>query len=91
LGTLADEAGMPLVHLALAFVLNHPAVTSAIIGPRTMEQLESQLGSADIQLSAELLNRIDQIVAPGTNVHPAEFGLENPALAPTAMRRAAAG
>jgi aryl-alcohol dehydrogenase-like predicted oxidoreductase len=91
LGALADEAGMPLVHLSVAFVLNHPAVTSAIIGPRTMEQLESQLSAADIQLSADLLNRIDQIVPPGTNVHPAEFGLENPALAPAAMRRATAG
>ncbi|HLI86835.1 MAG TPA: aldo/keto reductase [Bryobacteraceae bacterium] len=91
LGALADEAGMPLVHLAVAFVLNHPAVTSAIIGPRTMDQLESQLGAADIQLSGDVLNRIDQIVPPGTNVHPAEFGLENPALAPGAMRRAVGG
>jgi aryl-alcohol dehydrogenase-like predicted oxidoreductase len=87
LGALADEAGVPLVHLALAFVLNHPAVTSAIIGPRTMEQLESQLAAADIQLDRGVLDRIDQIVPPGTNVHPAEFGLENPALAPTALRR----
>jgi aryl-alcohol dehydrogenase-like predicted oxidoreductase len=91
LGALADEAGMSLLHLAVAFVLNHPAVTSAIIGPRTMEQLESQLGAADLPLTADLLNRIDQIVPPGTNVHPSEFGLENPALAPAAMRRAAAG
>ena len=48
LAQLAEEAGMSLIHLALAFVINHPAVTSAIIGPRTMEQLESQLGAADV-------------------------------------------
>jgi aryl-alcohol dehydrogenase-like predicted oxidoreductase len=87
LGALADQAGIPLVHLALAFVLNHPAVTSAIIGPRTMEQLESQLPAAGIELDKGVLNRIDEIVPPGTNVHPAEFGLENPSLAPAALRR----
>ncbi len=90
LAALADQAGMPLVHLALAFVLNHPAVTSAIIGPRTMEQLESQLPATAIQLDPSVLNRIDEIVPPGSNVHPAEFGLENPALATAALRRTAA-
>ena len=52
LAQLAEEAGMSLIHLALAFVLQHPAVTAAIIGPRTMEQLESQLGAADVRLDA---------------------------------------
>ena len=52
--------------MALAFVINHPAVTAAIIGPRTMEQLESQLGAADVTLSADVLDRIDEIVPPGT-------------------------
>ncbi len=57
LAQLADEAGMSLIHLALAFVISHPAVTSAIIGPRTMDQLESQLGAADVVLSAEILDQ----------------------------------
>jgi len=63
--SLADEAGISLVHLALAFVLQHPGVTTPIIGPRTMEQLESQLGAVDVRLTTDLLDRIDEIVAPG--------------------------
>src|SRR4029453_2230129 len=65
LAQLAEEAGMSLIEMALAFVLSHPAVTAPIIGPRTMEQLESQLGAADITLSDDVLNRIDEIVPPG--------------------------
>ncbi len=87
LGQLADEAGMSLIDMALAFVINHPAVTAAIIGPRTIEQLESQLGAADVQLEDALLDRIDEIVAPGTNVNPTDAGWTNPALAPAARRR----
>ena len=73
--------------MALAFVIRHPAVTAAIIGPRTMEQLESQLGAADVVLDDALLDRIDEIVAPGTNVNPTDAGWTNPALAPEARRR----
>src|SRR5205085_2530766 len=62
LTALAEEAGLTLIHLALAFVLQHPAVTSAIIGPRTMEQLESQLGADKVTLPTEVLDRIDEIV-----------------------------
>jgi aryl-alcohol dehydrogenase-like predicted oxidoreductase len=87
LGRLADEAGVTLIELALAFVLRHPAVTAAILGPRTMEHLESQLGAADVHLSDEVLDRIDEIVAPGVNVNPADVGYENPALEPAARRR----
>jgi aryl-alcohol dehydrogenase-like predicted oxidoreductase len=87
LGALADEAGISLIDMALAFVLNHPAVTAAIIGPRTIEQLESQLGAADVQLDDALLDRIDQIVAPGTTVNPTDAGWTNRALAPEARRR----
>ena len=87
LGALADETGMPLIELALAFVLRHPAVTAAIIGPRTMEHLESQLPAADIELSDEVLDRIDEIVPPGVNVNPTEQGWDNPALEPSARRR----
>ena len=81
LAQLAEEAGMTLIEMALAFVLNHPAVTAPIIGPRTMEQLESQLPAADVTLSAEVLDRIDEVVPPGTNLNPADGGWQNPALA----------
>jgi aryl-alcohol dehydrogenase-like predicted oxidoreductase len=87
LGRLADEAGVSLVHLALAFVINHPAVTAAIIGPRTVEQLESQLGAVDVKLDAAVLDRIDEIVPPGQTLNPADAGWQNPALAPEARRR----
>ncbi|HEY1222429.1 MAG TPA: aldo/keto reductase, partial [Acidimicrobiales bacterium] len=68
LETLAHDAGLTLIELALAFVLEHPAISAAIIGPRTMEHLESQLGAAEIVLDQAVLDRIDQIVAPGTNL-----------------------
>jgi aryl-alcohol dehydrogenase-like predicted oxidoreductase len=87
LARVADEAGLSLIDMALAFVLNHPAVTAAIIGPRTMEQLESQLGAPDVQLDGALLDRIDEIVAPGQNVNPGDAGWTNPALTPQARRR----
>jgi aryl-alcohol dehydrogenase-like predicted oxidoreductase len=87
LAVLAEQAGMSLIELAIAFVIRHPAVTSAIIGPRTMEQLESQLTAADVELADDVLDRIDEIVAPGTNLNPADTGLQNPALAPAARRR----
>ena len=87
LGKLADEAGMSLIEMALAFVIRHPAVTAAIIGPRTLEQLESQLGAADSQLDADLLDRIDEVVAPGTNISAGDAGWTNPALEPGARRR----
>ena len=87
LAKLAEELGISLIHLALAFVLRHPAVTAPIIGPRTMEQLESQLGAVDVELSDEVLDRIDTIVPPGTNVNPADTGWANPALEPAARRR----
>jgi aryl-alcohol dehydrogenase-like predicted oxidoreductase len=87
LGRLADEAGMTLIQLALAFVINHPAVTAAIIGPRTMEHLESQLGADEMVLEPAILDRIDEIVPPGTNVNPVDGGWQSPALAPAARRR----
>ena len=69
-----SEAGLSLIELALAFVLEHPAISAAIIGPRTMEQLESQLSAPSIQLEAAVLDRIDEIVPPGTNVNPEDAG-----------------
>jgi aryl-alcohol dehydrogenase-like predicted oxidoreductase len=87
LGELAREAGYSLIELAIAWVINHPAVTAAIIGPRTMEHLESQLPAAEISLDTALLNRIDEIVAPGLTINPADGGLANPAFEPGARRR----
>jgi aryl-alcohol dehydrogenase-like predicted oxidoreductase len=72
LGTLADEAGLTLVQMAVAFAVRHPAVTAAIIGPRTVEHLDGYLAADGIELSAELLDRIDQIVPPGTTVDVAD-------------------
>jgi len=87
LAVLAEEAGVTLIELALAFVIRHPAVTAAIIGPRTMEHLESQLTAAEIELSDEVLDRIDEIVPPGVNINSADGGWPNPALEPAARRR----
>jgi aryl-alcohol dehydrogenase-like predicted oxidoreductase len=87
LASLAEDNGLTLVELAIAFVVNHPAVTSAIIGPRTMEQLTTQLPAADITLSAEVLDRIDQIVAPGTTPNPFDSAYVNPALSAESLRR----
>jgi aryl-alcohol dehydrogenase-like predicted oxidoreductase len=87
LARLAEEAGLTLIEMALAFVIRHPAVTAAIIGPRTMEQLESQLTAAEVELSDDVLDRIDEIVPPGVNVNPDDTGWANPALEPQARRR----
>jgi len=87
LGQLADQAGVSLVHLALAWVINNPAVTSAIIGPRTMEQFTSQIGALDVSLSADVLDRIDEIVPPGTNFTWADAGYTPPTIAEARLRR----
>jgi aryl-alcohol dehydrogenase-like predicted oxidoreductase len=87
LAVLAEEAGLSLVHLALAFTLEHPAVTAPIIGPRTMEHLESQLGAADVTLSSDVLDRIDEIVPPGTTISDADKGYAVPALQDARLRR----
>jgi len=87
LARLAEEAGMTLIQLAIAFVLNHPAITAPIIGPRTMEQLESQLAAADVVLDHAMLDRIDEIVPPGTIINPADNSFDNPALQRAARRR----
>jgi aryl-alcohol dehydrogenase-like predicted oxidoreductase len=87
LARLAEEAGMTLIEMAIAFVIRHPAVTAAIIGPRTMEHLESQLPAAEVELGDDVLDRIDEIVAPGVNLSEADVGWQNPALEPEARRR----
>jgi aryl-alcohol dehydrogenase-like predicted oxidoreductase len=87
LAKLAEEAGISLIHLALAFVINHPAVTAAIIGPRKREHLDSQLGAADVVLAADVLDRIDEIVPPGHNFNAADAGYVPPALTDAWRRR----
>ncbi|HTX85583.1 MAG TPA: aldo/keto reductase [Streptosporangiaceae bacterium] len=91
LASLADEAGITLIQMAIAFVTRHPAVTSAIIGPRTMEHLDSYLAADGIDLPIELLDRIDQIVPPGVTINVADnmwnTGRGTPPLSPAFRRR----
>jgi aryl-alcohol dehydrogenase-like predicted oxidoreductase len=89
LGALADEAGLTLIQLAIAFVTRHPAVTSAIVGPRTMEHLETYLAADGVELSSDLLDRIDEIVPPGHTVNIADnmWGFGTSALNTAARRR----
>jgi len=87
LAGLAEEAGLTLVQLALAFVMQHPVVTAPIIGPRTMEQLEGQLAALEATLDGDLLDRIDEIVPPGTTINPVDAGWTPPALADASQRR----
>lgn len=87
LALLAEDAGIPLIHMALAFVMQHPAVTAPIIGPRTMEHLESQLGATDVTLTTDVLDRIDEIVPPGTNLSTDDAGYVPDALTDPHLRR----
>jgi aryl-alcohol dehydrogenase-like predicted oxidoreductase len=88
---LAAETGVPLTHMALAFVLAHPGVTSAIIGPRTMEQLTDLLDGAALELEDDVLDRIDAIVPPGVTLNPADSGWQPPVLLDPASRRRSPG
>jgi len=84
---IAADAGCSLTHMALAFVTGNPAVTSAIIGPRTMEQLTDLLAGASVTLDDDVLDRIDQIVPPGVTLNPADAGWQPSVLADPAARR----
>jgi aryl-alcohol dehydrogenase-like predicted oxidoreductase len=84
---VADDAGVSMIELAIAFVVNHPAVTSAILGPRTMEQLDSQLSAVDVGLEPATLDRIDEIVRPGVNLNPADTSYGEQVLKPALRRR----
>ncbi len=84
---LADKAGLTLIELALGFVLEHPAVTCPIIGPRTMEHLESQLPALEVRLDRDILDRIDEIVPPGTDLNATDIGWVPPAVADPSLRR----
>lgn len=84
---VADEAGIALRHLALAFVVAHPGVSAALIGPRTMEQLDDLLAGAETALDDDVLDRIDAIVPPGTDVGTLDQAYRTPALTASALRR----
>ncbi|MDT5028558.1 MAG: hypothetical protein QOE61_4984, partial [Micromonosporaceae bacterium] len=84
---LAEQAGMKLTHLAMAFAIAHPGVTSAIIGPRTMEQLDDLLAGDGITLDDKILNEIDAIVAPGTDVGQLDMAYAPPAVERATLRR----
>jgi aryl-alcohol dehydrogenase-like predicted oxidoreductase len=87
LAALAAEVGVALTHLAHAFVLAHPAVSSAIVGPRTVDQLAEVLAGADVRLDTDVLDRIDEIVAPGRDLNPADRQYDPPAIVDAALRR----
>ena len=87
LAVLAEELGISLIHLSLAFVLQHPAITSAIVGPRTMDHLVSQVGAVDVELDGSTLDRIDKIVRPGSNVVASDAGYVPPAILDKRLRR----
>jgi aryl-alcohol dehydrogenase-like predicted oxidoreductase len=84
---LAADAGLPLTHLAMAFAIAHPGVTSALIGPRTMEQLDDLLAGAEVGLPDEILDRIDEIVPPGTDVGRLDMAYAPPAIERPSLRR----
>lgn len=84
---LAADEGCTLIELALRFVLAHPGVTSAVMGPRTHDQLLTQLTAVDRPLSTEALDRIDELVAPGSVLNPRDIGYTPPELETAALRR----
>ncbi|WP_442737952.1 aldo/keto reductase [Streptomyces pseudogriseolus] len=84
---LAEEAGIKMTHLAVAFTIAHPGVTSALIGPRTMNHLQDLLDGMDTTLSDDLLDKIDEIVPPGTDIGALDMAYNPPAITETALRR----
>ena len=84
---IAEGAGISLTHMAMAFVMAHPGVTSAMLGPRTMQQLEDLLAGAEVALSDEILDRIDEVVAPGTDAGPTGALYTPPAVTQASLRR----
>jgi aryl-alcohol dehydrogenase-like predicted oxidoreductase len=84
---LAQDAGLPMTHLAMAFAIAHPGVTSALIGPRTMEHLDDLLAGLDVALGDDILDRIDEIVPPGTDVGTLDQAYVPPGLGQPGLRR----
>ncbi|MGW0036585.1 aldo/keto reductase [Gordonia sp. NPDC003376] len=91
LAALAEENGLSSVELSIAFALNHPAVSSVIIGPRTQDHLEAYLKAVNVRLTDDTLDRIDEIVEPGTQFHDRDTGRDTPSLQPAALRRSQPG
>ncbi|GAA4951564.1 hypothetical protein GCM10023238_17340 [Streptomyces heliomycini] len=87
LAGIADAAGLTMIQLALGFATAHPAVTSALVGPRTLDHLHSQLAAADTVLGADVLDAIDSVVAPGTDLAAHEKHDTPPALLDASLRR----
>ena len=85
--SLAEQTGLPMTHLAMAFAITHPGVTSALLGPRTIEQLDVLLAGIDVTLTDEILDRIDEIVPPGTDVGTLDQAYVPPALQNSSLRR----
>ena len=84
---LAEEVGLSMPHLAMAFAISHPGVTGALLGPRTMEQLDDLLGGMDVALSDDVLDRIDEIVPPGTDIGVLDQAYVPPAIEMAGLRR----
>ena len=91
LRALASDAGLSLNHLAMAFVVSHPTVTAAIIGPTSMSDLQAYLAGAVVELDDDILDRIDQVVPPGSLVTDADAGHDPPAITEPSMRRRQTG
>lgn len=87
ISTLAQKAGISMPHLSIAFALNHPAVTSVLIGPRTVVHMDGLLGAADVTLDDALLDELDAICPPGVNVNVADGGYDSPAITDSRLRR----
>jgi len=84
---IAEQAGLSLTHMAMAFVMAHPCVTSAILGPRTMEHLDDLLAGGEVALDDEMLDRIDEVVAPGTDAGPMGAVYAPPTVTDASLRR----
>jgi aryl-alcohol dehydrogenase-like predicted oxidoreductase len=84
---VAEEAGLPMTHLAMAFSVTHPGVTSALLGARTEAQLDDLLSGVDVTLTDDILDRIDEIVPPGTDVGTLDQRYQPPAMLHAALRR----
>jgi aryl-alcohol dehydrogenase-like predicted oxidoreductase len=91
LAPLAAEAGLPMTHLAMAFTIAHPGVTCALLGARTMNHLDDLLAGVDVTLTDDILDRIDEIVPPGTDVGTLDQAYQPPALADPSLRRRPVG
>ena len=85
--SLAEGAGLPMPHLAMAFAISHPCVTSVLLGARTMEQLDDLLAGVDVVLSDDVLDQIDEIVPPGTDIGTLDQAYVPPAIQKTELRR----